>query len=93
MGYESMSEQESGGIHIYDRAVVQPGPAAEPWQESCPQACKKPPPLGKATGSEGSGCHCQRKLTGHFRKTQNRCHLAASPVLLGNSQFAISQVD
>lgn len=44
IGYESTSEHEIEQVHIHDRAVVPPGPATEPCQESCHHDWGKPPP-------------------------------------------------
>ena len=76
--YESMNEWGSKQVHVCDRDLVQPGPATEPCQGSCLHDWGKAPPLGKATWSQGNGCHSQRESTGHFRKIQNRCDPATS---------------
>lgn len=71
MGHKSMNEWESEWVHIHDGDAVQPGPL-----------------LNKATWSQGNGSYCQRQSrqsAGHFRKISNRCLLASSLVLLGNS--------
>lgn len=72
--YGSVNEWWREWVHIHDSHVVWPSPAAEPCRVSGRHDCGKPPPLGKATWSQGNGCHSQRESTGHFRKIQNRWH-------------------